>query len=422
MSKAIERRMTLKDQVTPTMSKINKTTLSYKKSVRDLQYQGKKTWRSLKSGMLGVAAAGATLMGSVMAIQQTTEAYQNQIEAETKLEAVMKSTGKATQTQVGELKKYASSLQQIGVVGDEVTLSGMQQLATFNVTSDTIKELSPGMADLVAQQKGVNATQTDMISIANMVGKAMGGQVGALSKVGISFTEAQANILKYGTEEEKAATLAQVLQQNVGGVNEALASTDIGQIAQAKNAIGDFQESIGGAVVNIKAGLASAFLDNLPAIQTAIDKVTASINGWVDSGGVERVINVMINLKDTAIMLAPVIGIAAVGLIGYKIYAMQAAASQWSLNAAMAANPIGFVITAVIALIGVVAFLRAHFQRIKLVSMQVWNAVMDGAQGAVSALTGVVNKMISIFSYGSSMIKYFLQWHGMLLSPKQKKG
>ena len=53
----------------------------------------------------------------------------------------------------------------IGVVGDEVTLAGMQQLATFQLNGEQIKMLSGGMLDLLVQQKGMNATQQDAVGI-----------------------------------------------------------------------------------------------------------------------------------------------------------------------------------------------------------------------------------------------------------------
>lgn len=58
-----------------------------------------------------------------------------------------------------------------------------------------------------------------------MMGKVIEGQTGALSRYGYSFTEAQEQILKFGTEEQMAATLAEVVGQAVGGVNKALAGS-----------------------------------------------------------------------------------------------------------------------------------------------------------------------------------------------------
>jgi hypothetical protein len=422
MSKAVERRMVLRDQVTPTMKKINKSNMKYKSNLKNLRKTGKRTWWSMKRNMMGVVFAGLALAKSVLAIRDMEEAYSRQVEAVAKLEAVFNSTGKASRAQVGSLQTYASELQKVGIIGDEVTISGMQQLATFNVTSDTVKTLSAGMNDLLAQQKGVNATQQDAVNISNMVGKAMMGQVGALSRVGITFSEAQAQVLKYGTESEKAAVMAEVLRQNVGGVNKALAETDVGQIAQVNNTMGDLRETLGQTVVRIKGAFAKAFMDNLPAIEAKVNAVADSINRWVDEGGVDNFIETVGIVKDTLQDLAPVIGLVAYGVGVYKVQAMYAAIAQKGLNAAMMANPVGFVVGALMALVAVIVLVRKHQDTLKLKFMTSWNSISEYAEGGINRMIGGLNSMISGVDYFTSSVEYFFKsmWNSVVKYSEQK--
>jgi hypothetical protein len=193
-------------------------------------------------GLMGVAF-------SVQAIKQfadeSIKAYNAQIEAETKLTTVMKRRMNATDAQVQSVKDLASAQQELGVIGDELQLAGAQQLATFLNQTESVNSLIPAMNNLAAQQNGVNVTSENMVNIANLMGKALEGNVGALTRVGISFTDAQAQVLKYGDESERAAMLAQVITDNVGQMNVALAQTDAGKIKQAENTIGDLKEEIG---------------------------------------------------------------------------------------------------------------------------------------------------------------------------------
>lgn len=214
--------------------------------------------------------------------QDSITAAKAQIEAETKLEQVLKNVKSiqirgpnAAEAAADHLKEVASSIQEKGVIGDEVSLAGMQQLATFQLDDDVIATLSGGMTDLLAQQKGMNATQQDAVSIGNMVGKVMTGQTSALKRVGISFSSAQEKALKMGTAQEKAAVLAEVLKQNVGGVNKALAETDQGKIQQAENTIGDMQEQVGMRLLPLLASLSSTFL---PLITVGFDKILAVLD------------------------------------------------------------------------------------------------------------------------------------------------
>ncbi len=61
-----------------------------------------------------------------------------------------------------------------------------------------------------------------------MLGKVMDGQTGALSRYGYSFDAIQEQILKYGTEAQRAAVLSDVVSSAVGGMNAELAKTDDG--------------------------------------------------------------------------------------------------------------------------------------------------------------------------------------------------
>ena len=192
---------------------------------------------------------------------------QVQQEAETKLETVMKRRMSATDEAVQSIKDYASAQQQIGVVGDEVQLSGAQQLSTFLKSTEALKTLVPAMNNLAVQQNGVNVSAGNMVEIGNLLGKAMQGQTGALSRVGITFSEAEEAALKYGTEEERAAALAKIITNNVGEMNQAIASTPEGQIKQLKNNFGDMMEVIG-------MGLQNLFIPLLKYINLAVAKLS----------------------------------------------------------------------------------------------------------------------------------------------------
>lgn len=159
------------------------------------------------------AQAIDTLSGSwndlKTAFANVESAYYDQVEAETKLATAMRNTMGATDSEIQSIKDLCSAQQQLGIIGDEVQLAGAQELSTYLGLSSSLETLIPVMNDMVAQQYGFNATQESAVNIATMMGKVMEGQTGALSRYGYSFTEAQEQILKFGTESEKAATLAQ---------------------------------------------------------------------------------------------------------------------------------------------------------------------------------------------------------------------
>ncbi|MDE7402102.1 MAG: hypothetical protein K2M87_01670 [Muribaculaceae bacterium] len=210
-------------------------------------------------------------------VQDLTQAYTMQSEAETKLETVMRQRMEATTEQIQGVKDLCSAQQELGVIGDEVQLAGAQQLATFLSTDSALATLIPAMNNLVAQQKGLGATQQDCVTIANLFGKAMQGQTSALTRVGITMTEAEKKALKMGTEEQRAAMLAQIVTNNVGDMNAALAATDAGRAKQLANAMGDVKEQLGALVQGIAPYTTIA--SQLVAVAANAGRATVAMRG-----------------------------------------------------------------------------------------------------------------------------------------------
>ena len=139
----------------------------------------------------GLASVGKSMTlvsaGAVIAGKKFMDMAQTQASAETKLKEIYKSRMGVTEEAAQKTIEYAAALQKQGVVGDEVALSGAQQLATFAKTPETVNKLLPSLENLLVQQKGINGTTQDATQIANLFGKAMTGQTGALKRVGITF-------------------------------------------------------------------------------------------------------------------------------------------------------------------------------------------------------------------------------------------
>ena len=222
-------------------------------------------------GALGIAVS---ITAIVAAAKDAAEAFNESAEAEAKLAQVMKNTMNASSAEIQSIKDLCSAQQALGVIEDDVQIAGAQELATYLEQSSTLKKLIPVMNDMVAQQYGYSASAESAANIATMLGKVMDGQTGALSRYGYKFDEAQEKILKFGTEEQRAATLAEVVSQSVGGMNAALANTPTGRMQQLKNTLGDIKESFGQAVMTI----ATTFLPLLNRVASMLASIAALAN------------------------------------------------------------------------------------------------------------------------------------------------
>lgn len=216
----------------------------------------------MRNALLTINNAAQSFQNVVSGLQQITGLMHSytaanavQVEVEAKLANNMRNTMGARDEDIQSIKDLCAAQQRLGVIGDEVQLAGAQELATYLEKKSSLEQLIPVMNDMVAQQYGLNATSEAATNIATMLGKVMDGQVGALSRYGYKFDEAQAQILKFGTEEQRAAVLAEVVESSVGGMNAELAKTDAGRAKQAANAIGDLKEEVGALFRNIEPAI-----------------------------------------------------------------------------------------------------------------------------------------------------------------------
>lgn len=409
-NKAINVLMSLKDKFTSPLKKTVKMTKEAQKqfkiahnTVAKFGEAANETFNNLATSTrdfaTGLTAAGVALAG--VGIQQlsakSVEAANIQIQAEAKLEGMLKNVESITKkganaykTAAKNLGLYAGELQKTGILGDEAAIAGMAQLSSYQLTEAEIKKLSKGMLDLTAKMKGYDATADDVISSAEYIGEAIADNITTLESAGIFVDEATQEWYKYADHAERVAFVTKLLEDRVGGMNEALAKTDQGKIIQGMNLWGDTTEEIGKKLLPFKAKLWEAFAASLPQLQAAllpaIDKImakfdemlpsiTAGINSFAEKlpdiiDTVGEVFSFIGNVFSTVIPivreLIPVIAGLVAGFTAFNVITSVAdkletlknvmtgvKAAGGLLNFVMAANPFALVAIAIGTLVAV---------------------------------------------------------------------
>lgn len=445
MAKNINIRLALKDQFTSPLNKAkgntNKFAKEVKKAENKLHSFRNATVKTLKGfALLNLAGIGKLKDGIVNFSKESIEAAKMQLKVEKTLEENMKRTSNATAEQIEMIKKEASALQNVGVVGDEVALAGASQLAIYGLKSDAIKKLMPNLNDMIAKEKGLNGTQEDSIAMADIIGKALQGQTRGLLKYGVSLSENENKLFKNMTQQQKIDFISQKLTKSIGGTNKALRETDEGKIVAAKNAWGDMKEELGKKLLPYLGKIAIWFETKIPAIQDFIlsiadkiaeliikaqpyikllkgilgrifEKVQPAIDFFKES--IEKSFE---NTKKVASFLykhwdrlSPIIYSVGSGIVAYNIamaiknnldiialakmkilnalsiiHAIvtgKMTIAQWAWNTAMNANPIGFIIGAIVALIGVGWLLYKNLDLIKTKVSEFWNKLDNNPLG-----------------------------------------
>jgi len=205
---------------------------------------------SAKFGTAMKAVGASIAAGTAAAIafgKESITAFNDANLQLTRLQSIGSQAGWA-QTQIDGLNKLSASMENVGVVDHNVTTAGQAQLATFALSSDTVGKLSSAMDNLIANTAGYNSTTSDAMSVANLMGKAMGGNAGALTKYGVQMTDAQKKTLQFGTEAQKTQVVLDAINNSnaLKNLNADLAKTPQGQMKQLGMSLDGVKESLGG--------------------------------------------------------------------------------------------------------------------------------------------------------------------------------
>lgn len=279
--------------------------------------------------------------------QELTDKYAQAEVANAKLVTIMRQRMGAQAEDVASVKNVISAQKELGVISGTVQAAGAQQMATFLNQKSSLETLIPAMNNLVAQQDGLNATQEDATSIGNMMGKAMQGQADVLQRVGVTFTEAQKQVLQYGTEEQRAATLAQVIKDNVGDMNHTLAQTDAGQAKKTSMWFDSLRVSVGAAMSSIQP-----FLATFNQIGMAAFTLIQIKNGFIGIAGATTLSTIATNAHTAATTVCTAVSSAhKAALQQLTIWTGNATVATAALAAAETMG-LSIAITGVVTLIG----------------------------------------------------------------------
>lgn len=226
-----------------------------------------KAAKGMATVVSGAAAAAAAYL--VNFGKQSVAAALKAGEVTAKFQQVAKNNNWTDEEQKS-LLSLNKTLGQTGVISGGTLKAAQAQLGTFALTADQVKTLTPALADMIANNKGYNATAQDGVQIANLLGKVMTGSATALSKYGVTMTDAQKKVLQEGSASEKAAMAAQVLEANFGGINKALAQTPQGKMTILQHEIAGLKTSVGNDLIAAFGGVGGAVIKMVQAVEPLI--------------------------------------------------------------------------------------------------------------------------------------------------------
>jgi hypothetical protein len=352
---------------------------------------------------------GATL-GVAFGVQQvvafTKSVFAAAAEAEgqqARLARLLQVSVGASQEQIEALNQQAAALEQLGVVTEGSITQTQSQLATFNLQTSTIKTLTPAILDYVTAEKGANASAMEFKQATNGLAQALNGNFTSLTRVGFVLDENTKKQISSGTEAERAAAIVSVLDSTYKGFNQSLRDTPAGRTQVLANEFNRLKEELGKALMPALGALQSLLGDYLiPSIR--------SLAKYFKDNGTAIKVYAGIVLSLVAAFYAYRASLIAVKATQATFVVMQTlmrgatlasiastnglAASMIVLNAAIRANPIGLIVTGVIALGAAFVFAWKKSETFRGVVIKGLQIVLNG----VGYLIGGFASMIKLFS------------------------
>ena len=224
---------------------------------------------------------------------------------------------KAIDDQVKAYKSLASQLQKVGVIGDEVTLSGMGIMTQMGLTTDQVKTMTPLLQDLAVKQYGLNVSTDQYKEMSRSVATMVNMGKLTLQGYGIQVTDVERKQFKAMSQSERYTFIMNKLKNSVAGANEAMAQTAGGKLQQMNNAIGDCEEQVGQLVNTIYGGFATMALPIIEDATGAFQEFMTVLNGgeapeggfqYLTADDANNIALINQNLKDTFTSLSNIFG------------------------------------------------------------------------------------------------------------------
>jgi len=204
--------------------------------------------------------------------QMAAEAAQSQ----TLLAQVMRNTMSASDEQIESMVKLAAEQEKLGVVSKTAQVTALAELASFVERKEAMEDMLPVMNDYIAYQYGTTASEEQARNVATALGKAIQGNIDGLAKQGFTLTDNEKKWFKTADEAQRVAFVMEMVSTSMGGVNEALAQTDAGKMAQLETVMNNTKIAVGEMANEFKAQIMGQML---PSISSLADAFTDTLRG-----------------------------------------------------------------------------------------------------------------------------------------------
>lgn len=195
-----------------------------------------------------------------------------------------------------QITEKASEIQSRGIYGDESMIAAAAEFSTYFTDTDAIEMMMDTLADYaMGMSGGGEIGSQQMVDYATNLGKIMSGAYDAMTKKGFELSDTQKAIIEGTATQEQivsalgeeyltmsqdmqaAAAISQVIEESWSGLYESMSNTPEGKIIQMTNAWGDMKEVIGGQLYPYVLLFVDAITENWSTIEGVVQGITTGL-------------------------------------------------------------------------------------------------------------------------------------------------
>lgn len=416
--------------------RISQAATSAGNSLGGLAKRGVVLGAAMKVGSAAIGLAGTAVgkLGGFL-VQGVKDAVSYQT-VTAKTAAVLKSTGDASGQSVAGIKSQAAALETLSGVDEELIINSQNVLATFTNIKNTGKDKIFDQATKSALDMSV-ALKTDLQGASIQVGKALNDPikgVGALSRVGVTFTDGQkkmiAQMVKTGDTAGAQKVILAELNKEFGGAAKAAGAGAAGDWARFQDTISDTGRAIGQGLLPVLTTVMKWLNDKLPGAIATASAVLTSFFTTLKTGmtqqdtatGIESAalkirtafqtaktvvsgfITVIKNPAFQAFAGAVTAMYVAVKTYQTAVAAIQLVTKAWiaiqtALDVVLNANPIGLIILAVVGLSAAIVIAYKRSDTFRAVVQTAFKGVSNVVLSVISGMIGAFQTLFTVLGH-----------------------
>lgn len=339
------------------------------------------TFGGLKSMLLGGLGISALFEGFEF-IKSSKEAFDNLEKSVVQVEASLKSTKGTAGMTFEDVNNSAKELSKNTLFGRSSILDMQSVLLTFpSITKEVFPSASQAILDMATKLK------SGPTEAAIQLGKALQDPekgISALHRVGVNTDELKKKFETVTDTLSRQKLIIAELNTEFGGSAKAATTTDEGKIEMAKKSWGSIKLTIGEIISKLEV----SFVPVLLGITTALKSMIAFFESTSASATL---------LKDAILAIAAALAVYYTYLGLVAAWTNIVAVATWAWDAAMSANPISWLIMAIVALVAALAYCWDNFKGFREFMGGMWGGIVEYVKIVIQSYITLGNVIGDIF-------------------------